>query len=172
MVEEEQPHEIYAGLLNGLPAKLPASYLGVSSQPQTAEGKRTDRRSRRTVGEPGGVLSRDRPSRVVDPADEARQRPSSQFMEFYRRSCQGRDADGSSTTRVSEPVRAPKSRAKQSRPARKAQNAVSSKETKSQKRRRARLEREREVRKEKRIRSMLNSDFTEEDETLYRSLHR
>ncbi|EJK67782.1 hypothetical protein THAOC_11142, partial [Thalassiosira oceanica] len=60
-------------------------------------------------------------------------------------------------------MRAPKG--KQSRPTQKRARA---KETKSQKRWRARLEREREVRKEKRIRSMLNSDFTEEDETLYR----
>ena len=157
VVEEEQAHEIYAGLFNGLPTKLPASYLGVSSQSQMSGGKRTGRPTQPTDVER---------SRIVDPADELRQRPSSQFMEFYRKSCEGKEAP--SATRVTEPC-APKG--KQSRPTQRSARVVSNKETKSQKRRRARLEREREVQREKRIRSMLNSDFTEEDEALYRCLH-
>ena len=164
VVEEEQAHEIYASLFDGLPNKLPASYLGVSSQSQMSEGKRTDRPIGPTG--PGGVRGATRRSRIVDPADESRRRPSSQFMEFYRKSCEGKEAP--SATRVTEPC-APKG--KQSRPTQRSARVVSNKETKSQKRRRARLEREREVQREKRIRSMLNSDFTEEDEALYRCLH-
>ncbi|KAL7549486.1 hypothetical protein ACHAWF_017300 [Thalassiosira exigua] len=192
LVEDEPPHEIYANLIEEGGSRPLASSAGRSSAREAADRSimATSRRTRPLRSRPPRHGSSDSDGNVVEiqgdaslnliPADErCRVQSESQFIAFYRKSCQERQRDdsgeGSGTasgeaTRTCNSKKATKCAAKHTL---KSPTDVKRKHTtKSERRRMARRERERHIRNDKRVRIMLRSDFSEEDELLYRGLTR
>lgn len=122
------------------------------------------------------------------PTDDCYSEPSSsssQFISFYRKSCisqqhsGGVDRGRGNNSRSNNTDNASKAQSESKKVASVRSNRYQtakaytpSSTTKSERRRMAKLERERGVRKEKRIRMMLRADISEEDELLYRCLNR
>ena len=159
IVEEEPPHEIYANLL-----EKPGSCRST--------GDRRNAAAAAVAGSPHSNFngSRGNPGAILIPTDDYYPEPSSsQFINFYRKSCQTQlysETDGVNKTPAHKSKRTKS--AKNMRP----HTTQSCSTTKSERRRMAKRERELQVQKDKRIRIMLRSDFSEVDEMLYRGLTR
>ena len=103
---------------------------------------------------------------------------SSTFMKFYRRSCKSLCNKKPQSLAVPEPEN-PLAASKEVPKKSNSQEAVttdkiitSSKSTRAARRQQAKREHDKKIQQEKRIRMMLNTDLSEEDELLYNSFHR
>ncbi|KAL9187812.1 hypothetical protein ACHAXT_006190 [Thalassiosira profunda] len=187
VVEDEAPHEIYAGLVaegkgprrggsgtttddtNSAPADAPNA---PADAPSNRGRSRRRPRSHASNPEDGGV--------TLIPTDDRPAESSSQFINFYRSSLQAQhsgNATGASRAGKRGPPSQPggdtASKPKPQAVKRGKSSSSPAKEpatTKSERRRRRKQEQERNARRERRVRMMLRSDFTEEDEILYRNL--
>mmetsp|Transcript_19138 Transcript_19138/g.35781 ORF Transcript_19138/g.35781 Transcript_19138/m.35781 type:complete len:196 (+) Transcript_19138:156-743(+) len=188
IIEEELPHEIYANLI-----EKHASFRQSATVRCRSHGDRTNTaavaassHSNYNGNGSRGNNSRGAPLTVI-PTDKCCPDPepsSSQFIKFYRKSCQTqqhsnfdrgsvghkRAHSAAETEAASSSAHKPKEtkNSKNIRSQRKTQSTT----TKSERKSMAKRERERQVKKDKRIRMMFRSDFSEVDEMLYRSLTR
>ena len=213
IVEEEAPHEIYASLV-----EMPNSrrYAAVDFRP--AYIGTADLTHQRRNSNSNGIINRGIHQQheggganliTTGIVEQCAEEPStSQFINFYRKSCETKQYDcnsggvggvgkkraskatnkhsvGAAATALHNTNQAETTATATSTSNIQYNNAASrtgnksysskaatTTTTKSERRRIAKREQERQIQKEKRIRMMLRSDFTEEDELLYRCLHR
>lgn len=103
---------------------------------------------------------------------------SSTFMKFYRGSCQ---SISDKQPPLSTPPNPPPLASSKNVPPKNSEllsgqaasnKSMSTKSTRSERRQQAKQKRDKQIQQERRIRAMLNSDLSEEDEALYNCLHR
>ncbi|KAL7469866.1 hypothetical protein ACHAXS_010122 [Conticribra weissflogii] len=184
-IEDERPHEIYADLL----------VSPSSSRRRIIDNSKTKRAIGHIVSSNRCVAARsslEPPTVIVegdvddDRVDHGRQYRS-QFMSFYRKSCQScanppncnetkknKAGDDSKSADMvclkTNPSANPHTTKRSTSPRIPAESQK--KTTKAERRRIAQRERERTIRREKRIRVMLSSDFSDEYQQIYSRLHR
>ena len=95
--------------------------------------------------------------------------PSSTFMKFYRGSCRSISEKQPNPPALANSKNVPSKKSESSGQA--AANHYT-KSTRSERRQQAKRERAKQIQQERRIRAMLNSDLSEEDEALYNCFHR
>mmetsp|Transcript_22298 Transcript_22298/g.45943 ORF Transcript_22298/g.45943 Transcript_22298/m.45943 type:complete len:201 (+) Transcript_22298:94-696(+) len=191
-IEEEPPHEIYSNLLISPGFTRRAIYDHSITKPNNTDHVVSSNRcvAALSPGESPNVITEDD---IADEQDDLNRKSSSQFMRFYRKSCRSSanpsncneikkneagdnsKTDGSvclksiisSANSIKKESHAPKSSKSPKRPAQ-----AHKKTTKAERRSIARRERERTILREKRIRVMLSSDFSDEYQQIYSRLHR
>ena len=194
IVEDEPVHELYASLVGKSDSSREYAVRRSRSwgtAADAADHRKREADARSTLRRQQSHTGNRHDGATLIPSDEGRYysepSSSSQFIKFYRKSsCEqsrrtSSDRGSGAQTQKQEEF-SPSSRAASIHKSKQqAQNDINNKfryhpskerTTKSERRRIARCEHERQIRKDKRIRMMLRSDFSEEDEMLYRGLHR
>ena len=168
-IEDEPVHELYSSLVGSTTTNSSRQTHDVSRNAYTAATS-TISASYRDNHNP--------PTRIIkDDKDESGSEftSSSTFMKFYRGSCKSiseKQPPSSTPPPLANSKNVPSKKSESSGQAAANKIIMSTKSTRSERIQQAKRERDKQIQQERRIRAMLNSDLSEEDEALYNCFHR
>ncbi len=170
-IEDEPVHELYSSIVG-------STTTNSSRQTQTHDISHTAYAAASSTISASYRDNHNPPTLIIkDDKDESSSEftSSSTFMNFYRGSCRS-----ISEKQPTPPINPPPLANSKNVPPRKSESSGQAasdklmplKSTRSERKQQAKRERDKQIQQKRRIRAMLNSDLSEEDEALYNYFHR